>query len=203
MDMLYLCTYGEELLMQKFLNITFFILILLLFASTNTYASDRYKWIYSDDNTGYFFDVKTIKYATDYNGNPDVTKIDVWIKTIYTESGKQQVINQRSNYGLTTNGFDQLSYALTHYVFQNNKRMFLEYYYYDFDGNILESYYNQQAKSLTEMNNFLNHSISSQYYGQWDNIVPGSIGETIKDAVWNFAHDNLNSMLMKIRANQN
>lgn len=145
-------------------------------------APDRYQWMFSNDLNGYFFDTKTIKY--DYNSytqKVDKNTIDVWIKTVFTEAGVQDIIKQREKYRLPVQGFENTGFSLEHFLFsRDNKICDIEFIYYSKSGDIIENYTFPTRK--------------------WISIVPGTIAEEWHNEVWMYSSDKANSILMEFEA---
>ena len=92
-----------------------------------------------------------------------------WVE-VYKNGGDTQAVNQRINEITIERGY--VSYTLTYkeYDFINNRTLLLELIKYDKKGNVLES---------NSFNNIGNTKVDSD----WMNIVPGSVGETIFNAL--------------------
>lgn len=155
------------------------LVICLVIPITASAAPDRYQWMFSDDKYGHFFDTQTIKYGyNQYSKQVDKTVINVWIKTVYTEDGIRQEIERRKNIDLPIKGFENLSYSLTNYIFTKDKKICpLQYIVYDKKGFIIDQ-----------------ETPSNQ---QWFNIIPGSLGESWHEEIWEYSSGKLNSLLME------
>lgn len=167
-----------------FNKLLLFLCVFMLSTITVFASPDRYQWIDSNDKVGYFFDTQTIKYSfSTYTGKPDTSKIDVWIKTVYTNDGVQGVIEERTRHQLPTDGFENLSYTLSHYkISRDNKISILEILDYDIYGNTLDTL-----------------SIPA-HQQEWKDVVPDSVGELWHQHVWKYSYIKANSLLMEIRS---
>jgi hypothetical protein len=122
----------------------------------------RYKYIgYSGKDTFIFFDTKTIKLT--YNKELNDQVIDVWIYELYTMKGKYTYIKDLIINGSSkeqAENFDKLDHALYHELFYQNKIYVLTAVYYSIDTLIP----------------------SNDVHG-WMDVIPGSTGEGIVNAV--------------------
>lgn len=160
--------------MLKRTIVLFFVLLLI---SSIANALDRYQWIESDDKMGYFFDTYTLKFVPGLDGKPNTSIVDVWIKVVYNDDGRNFEIRKRTDDNLSTAGFYDLNYALFHYQinYKNNQICQLGYIYYANDGYILDSYETQP------------------YLSRWGNITPGTIGEDWSFTLKKYVLNNFNN----------
>lgn len=130
-------------------------------------AEERYKWIESNDRCGYFFDTQTIRFGKDFTGKVDSSLIDVWIKFVYNDAGRDEYINSRKKSKLSTDGYNELSHGFEHYIFNNKTNKFRLLYTADYkeNGVLLDSY-----------------SFPSNL-ATWEDVIPNSLGEDwLRDA---------------------
>jgi len=167
--------------MKKSLVFTLALFVLLLFSSV-CFADDRYQLIYFDDKKDVFIDTESIKYEYyQYQQTVDKTKINVWIKTTYSETRVKEILEERKQKDLSVKGFDNLSHTLTHYTFSRDNKLFiLDSIDYSKNGTPIGYYY--------------------PYDYTWEDIVPDSLGELIHQAVWAYSYDTTNSITMRLRA---
>lgn len=104
------------------------------------YCADRYYWLGSDDNITYSLDTQT------FTTNKDSTwlYINTWVKWKYNESGVKKKIESNKKYGLSTVGYEKLSYSLYHEAFaiSQSRKMWktIQSIDYDVNGNTLYNY---------------------------------------------------------------
>lgn len=137
----------------------------------------RYQWLESNEDRGVFFDTQTIKFTKTWDGKPDTQVIDVWLYTACNNGEVQETIKFRTSRKLNITGWENLSYYLDHYQFnfKTNRVIQVAYVYYDAQGNILES------NTYTRTN--------------WEDIIPGSVGEFWITELRKFVSSNWNFVL--------
>lgn len=153
------------------------ILLLLLFVlcfSTNSFASendDRYVWIESDNLAGHFFDTKTIKFGKNDSGKMEMLLVDVWIKSVFSEEGKKDFVKKMK---YQEEKYENLSYTLDHYVFDNwsRKAMFLASYQYGDNKYLIHKIVVPKEKQI------------------WSEIPPSSKAETLMEKTFEYVVKN-------------
>ena len=116
------------------------------------YDDNRYRWMWSTDMKGYFFDTETLRF--DKNSKT----IDVWIKIVYSPEAVQAFLDKAPSEYLK-NKFSDLHYQLSHYQFDVSSKQIRhgETAWYANDGSLI----------------YYNHS----NLGSWETIIPGSNAE--------------------------
>ncbi len=132
------------------------LIILFLFAN-HAWAAD---WIYLMEST----------HGTMYYDKTSIKKINkniirVWVKRIYNEDGKTEIFSLVKSIGQALDNPDILSHDVSMYELDcvNEKSRFNDSNIYDKKGSVLYS--------------------RSNYIGEWNNIIPDSVVETLKIAV--------------------
>ena len=136
--------------------------MLLMFASfgfsMNVSAAGRYQWITSTDSVTISYDTQSSKYYSEHG-----KVVDAWILWKFTEYGARKYIKDGRTNGLFKEAnWDGFSYYLHHILISKNSLKILESVYYDVNGNVINSTpFDENAK--------------------WNSIVPGSLGEEIRN----------------------
>ena len=112
--------------------------LFFLLLSNTAFAANWY-WIDSDDKTGCFFDMDTIRYELAQSGYPyrtsvDTSKITCWEKTVYTQIGARDFATALDDWRLS-----ELAYNLTFETFSLRNKTITVYasYYYREDGSLI------------------------------------------------------------------
>lgn len=140
--------------------------------SIPVHAQDRFHWICSSDTQTILLDTYTLNIVLEKSAGWLV--FDSWTKTQYNDQGKEQLIQNREKHNLPTEGYENLSYTLSHNYYTSNAKVKLKKYklisYIDYtnDGTILDSY-----------------SFPSNI--SWEEIVPESISDTVLIGLSNYA----------------
>lgn len=135
------------------------LLVLVSFGfSVNVSATNRYQWITSTDSITVSYDTQSSKYYSEHG-----KVVDAWISWKFTKDGARKYIkNGRTNELFQEAKWDDFSYILEHNLISKNSLKILESVYYDVNGNVINSTpFNENAK--------------------WNSIVPGSLGEEIRN----------------------
>ena len=160
--------------MKKILMLS---IIFLLLCNTG-FASERYLWLNSTDKFSYFFDEQTIRYYKNPDGSRNPNIINVWIKNTYNQDGVNDCIKSRIRNHLLIDGWEDLDYSLTNYLFNldKNSKKIMDSISYNKYGVKLETYQS-----------------SSKWYG----ITPNSESDLWIQALKEYAANN--SAIMKNR----
>ena len=144
-------------LLKKIICTLLLVLASLSF-SVNVSAAERYQWITSTDFVTISYDTTSIKYYS-----TPVKMVGVWVSWNYTEEGAKKFLEHNRAQGrYKTAKWDDFSYILEHNLISKNSLKFLESFYYDVNGNVINSTpFNENAK--------------------WNSIVPDSLGEEIRN----------------------
>ena len=160
-------------------KLVFLLVCLFVVMHSNSLAAERYQWMNSDDSKGYFFDTKTIEFAKNYyTGKSDFLTVRVWIKTVYTEKGVNELLTSREERGLDNSAFYAISYAIDRYEINSsaNTILYLSGAYYKENGLIIRKY-------------------GPEYIPQ--SIIPDSVGEMWKEEVFTYAYRHLPDIPVK------
>ena len=128
--------------MKKIIFAIFLLIpVFFLFIGCNNNSSDfnknSNKWKkYRDDKNGTYF-YKKEKSATKKGKH----LVRVWHKKSFSDHGRKEYIQKRTEEGLTTDGYDKLSHRLVLYEINcgNQRGSILSVIFYDTDGKILDS----------------------------------------------------------------
>ena len=135
------------------------LLVILIFPAV-TKAAANWIWVYSDDYVSLWIDNNSI--GRDSNG------FFAYLKTTYSDAGRNRLIEGRHSADLSVNGFHNLSQDKSFCYFKNSGNIkyfsILESVYYDKNGTVLDSY---------STNNL-----------DWHRIVSDTYIETMYDAVY-------------------
>ena len=139
--------------------------------------------MWSTDKRGYFFDTRTIKFGTKelYNNRTykfykvvDTSKIIAYIKIVFTEAARREMMEQFEKEGLSTSVIRELDHLIYKYEFDYNKSMVktCSMIFYDIDGKVLDE--------MKETHN-----------EPWEDILPDTIGETEANYLRLYADANI------------
>lgn len=154
------------------------ILLFIFVFTAQCFANDRYVWIASDDFMTFTFDSQTIKFSKKYDGSIDYSIIEVWLKNDYSEDGKNRVKDKNRE----IKDIDEFSHMLSKYKYniQTHQAMFLSEFLYAENGKVLSSL------KVT--------------YPQWEDVIPGSYGETIEFIIGLYSNNKTNRYYMEQRS---
>jgi len=154
-------------------------LLFVLIFTSQCFAADRYIWIDSSDEITFSFDSQTIKFSTNYyNGQVDYSKMEVWIQSVYNDSGKEKIKNKHQD----IKGIENFSYTLSKSIFdiKNHRVKDAAVFWYDKNGNVIFKYTNQ--------------------YDTWEDVLPETYGESIEKALDSYSKDKTNRYYMEQRS---
>jgi len=131
--------------MKKILYSTFITILTLFIFPSTSYASN-WTWFYSTDTVCCYIDDDSISiYKDTLLGNIASS----WVKKVYNSEGVQEEIADRNKFNFPTNGYEYLDKSVSRvefYTKNSNKYMrILGSTYYDVNGDILDSWYNQHS----------------------------------------------------------
>jgi len=126
--------------------------------SVNASATNHYQWITSTNFATVSYDTQSVKYNLACGKS-----VDVWISRNYTEDGARKWVKDNRAKGIyQETKWDNFSFYLEHWLVSKDSYKTLETIYYDVNGNVLSSTpFDKNA--------------------QWENIVPSSKGEEIRN----------------------
>lgn len=109
--------------------------------STSVGYAFTWKWVYSDEYEGLFFDIDKIRFELDYSDQNTPPKIDpyritVWEKTVVTQAGANRLSELTKD-----NRLSKLDHILSLETFSVSNRTITIHTrdYYDRDGNFIRS----------------------------------------------------------------
>ncbi|MBP2628937.1 MAG: hypothetical protein H6Q68_3648 [Firmicutes bacterium] len=102
-------------------------------------SNDRFVYLGTSNSVGqYYFDTESLKFGRGADGKIDPYMIDVWIKVVYSDSGKQMFLNNLIKYKSSTKEYEDIHHNLGHYLIdvRNRKHQLLGYSFYSSEGHI-------------------------------------------------------------------
>jgi len=143
---------------MKKVVIIFLSVSLIMLLTIPTFAAEkRFEKIYSNDCADYFLDIKTVRQVK------TLSTIDIWVKIVYNNPGKEEAIKYRKKLGLSLDGYKYLDYSMVHYQIsqKENQCQILQFADYNKNDSLLQSV-----------------SFSS-FLKDFTTIIPGTAEETI------------------------
>ncbi len=123
-------------------------------------SSDWVEYVKATDRFNVLYNKERVLYGAEGT-------VQVWSKIVYSEEGRDKYIQSRKMKGLSTEGWDKLSFLQSLVEIDCNKQMYrtLSEVFYSNDNSVLDS--------------------SSFAERKWDYIPPGSILDTLRKKVCN------------------
>jgi len=137
--------------------------LVLLCASLVCSDVDGGEWIYFGSDTqgsDFFYDSESMDFSSK-------NIIRVWKKRVVSEEARKQIVADRTEAGLVTDGYDRLSYSLIREEINCKKR----------ESNILAIY------DCTKAGDVISRVNVPGVMRSWQGLLPGSIGDMLRKAV--------------------
>jgi hypothetical protein len=113
------------------------VIALLILASIPCFAADdRYLEVYKDK----LMTISIDTYNTTVNPNDDT--INTWLKKVYTEAGKRDMVRQLKKYKLYNESYDNISHSMDHQIFRIKQASYKATLtvHYNTDSEVIETF---------------------------------------------------------------
>ena len=155
--------------MKTVFRLTILMLVTLVLSSGSTFAA-TWRWVGSDDKTGFFYDTDEICFGKKPQNNvwgvaPDFTRVICWTKTVYTPGEAAQYAE-----AIRDSRYYRLGYVISLVTFSIPNKTYTSHSstYYSTEGDVIDS----------------------SDYEYTLNILPDSWGEALYDDIVDYARTN-------------
>lgn len=146
-----------------------------LFIQPGYCNNENYYLVYSGEHMKVALDTLKIKYGVMQNQNKPFIYYDIWTKWVRDEATIQEYINLRMKSGLSTEGYEKLSYSLRHLIFAFSSAP---------PGDSTTIYYNIENIDFDKDGKTLADETFNK--GVYYNLAPHSIGASILNNTANY-----------------